>query len=318
MPTDGTRHRPNAPTQRRSAFTLLEVVLAVAIGVLLMSALYMAMNIQVRHAQSGREVVAKGNLVRAILARFTDDISSSLGTINLSSNIASGSSASSNPSSSTPSTPATNQGTTGGTANATGNAGGAGAAPAQAASNSGSSSVQFNLGVQGDNNTLVLYVSRWPREATAAARYGNLDPTISLGISDLRRITYWMVAPNGGPGGLARQEIIPVTSDDLMSAVPPDIPDEATYVKAEEVRNLRFTYFDGNTWQDTWDGTALGPDGVTPVGPPAAIAIEVMIAPHGEPSRTYRHVVAIQAANGLAPPNPNPSNANSSNSGSGS
>ena len=45
------------------------------------------------------------------------------------------------------------------------------------------------------------------------------------------------------------------------------------------MRSLNFQYFDGTDWQDSWDSTALGPDGVTPLGSPLAIAVTIGIAP---------------------------------------
>jgi len=47
------------------------------------------------------------------------------------------------------------------------------------------------------------------------------------------------------------------------------------------VKTLTFSYFDGTDWQDSWDGTQLGSDGMTPVGAPLAIAITIGIAPPG-------------------------------------
>ena len=98
------------------------------------------------------------------------------------------------------------------------------------------------------------------------------------------------------------------TSDDATGSRPPDVADEAAHVIAEEVRELKFSYFDGSAWQDSWDGTAVGSDGVTPVGPPRAIAIEITVAipgrgvgPGGTPTaQRYRHVVAVPVADGTA------------------
>jgi hypothetical protein len=127
--------------------------------------------------------------------------------------------------------------------------------------------------------------------------------------SDLRRITYWQAGGNDTLG-LARQEIKLATSDDAIITVPPDIPDEPSFVIAEEVKRLQFRYFDGTSWQDTWDATAAGSTG-TPLGPPLAIEITVGVAssgsndlaPDSKPTwKTYRHVVAIPTANGTTPP----------------
>jgi hypothetical protein len=112
------------------------------------------------------------------------------------------------------------------------------------------------------------------------------------------------LTPGGGssPLGLARQELGQVTSDDA-SSTPPDVSDpNSKLIIAPEVKSLQFQYFDGSNWQDTWDGTQAGSDGVTPIGPPAAVAITVGVTPPGgsadQQVRTYRHVVAILTANG--------------------
>src|SRR5207253_5723580 len=120
-------------------------------------------------------------------------------------------------------------------------------------SSTAGNTVVFNLGVQGDAGRLTLYVSQLPRELNLPPAILNSQP-LPL-VSDLRRITYWLAGGGDRPLGLARQEIKLVTSDDLMSAVPPGLPDEPSYVVAEEVKSLAFSYFDGNTWQDAWDGT---------------------------------------------------------------
>jgi hypothetical protein len=151
----------------------------------------------------------------------------------------------------------------------------------------------------------MLYISRIPRELNPIPGADNLDQPL---VSDLRRVSYWLAGGSDSPLGLARQEVTAVTSDVAMAAVPPGIPDEASLVIAEEVKSLTFSYFDGTAWQDTWDGTAPGPDGSTPVGPPSAVAITLGIASPGsgsstepdQPLKLYRHVVPIVTANGVS------------------
>jgi len=161
---------------------------------------------------------------------------------------------------------------------------------------------------QGNNDALVVTVSKWPSEL-------DLSPSASIeseptGVSDLRRITYWVAGGGGSPLGLARQEVKVVTSSDatLAPSIPPNVPDEASYVIAEEVKNLKFQYWDGTAWQDSWDSTQPGADGTTPQGPPLAVAITMDIALPGTANangsekqprvKSYRHVVPILTANG--------------------
>jgi hypothetical protein len=165
--------------------------------------------------------------------------------------------------------------------------------------------VQINYWVQGDTSWVMLYISRVPRELNPIP--GADNPDQPMGLSDLRRISYWL-AGGSSPSGLARQELTAVTSADAMANVPPNIPDEDSLIIAPEVKSLTFSYWDGNAWQDTWDGTQAGPDGSTPVGPPLAIAVTLGIAPSGsdnnpgtdQPLKLYRHVVPILTANGVS------------------
>jgi hypothetical protein len=173
--------------------------------------------------------------------------------------------------------------------------------------------VTFNIAVQGDSSHLSLYVSRWPHELALATDQG--APTVS----DLRRINYWLSA-----GGLSRQEVNVATTDDALSYVAtgsytPSDPDNRDYVIAPEVSDLQFQYFDGTSWNDSWDGTVTGPDGQTPIGPPVAISVQmdIVLSRHGTGGdertvRTYRQVVFLPTANGTT----TASSTNSSGSGS--
>lgn len=147
----------------------------------------------------------------------------------------------------------------------------------------------------------MLYVSQQPREVYAAA---GVDPSTLPLVSDQRRITYWLAGGAGSPLGLARQEVKLVSSDPLMSVMPPGIPDEASFVIAEEVKSLSFRYYDGSSWQTSWDGSTPGPDGVTPQGPPVAVEITVGVAAPGSKAsarlKEYVRVVAIPTAAGPA------------------
>ena len=170
--------------------------------------------------------------------------------------------------------------------------------------------VHFNLGLQGDNSRVVIYTKRVPREFDPTV----MDPNNVPLVSDLRRVTYWLAGGSGAPSGLARQEIKLVTSDDQMGPVPPDVPDETSMVIAEEVKSLEVHYWDGQAWQDSWDGTVTGGSANLPIGPPLAVEIKIGVVPIKSRSRQanpatldispsnlkyYRHVVAIPAANGF-------------------
>jgi prepilin-type N-terminal cleavage/methylation domain-containing protein len=278
----------------RKAFTLLEVLLSAAIGALLMAALYVAMNVQLDHAQAGREAVEQSLLVRALLRRMSNDITPSLAG-DPPAKYASGGGMGggiSGGGGSTPQASTTANGTTTGTTatpNASGNAG----------SSSLASSAAPVLNLQGDSGRLILWVSRISSDLSAAAP----SQTVT---SDLHRVTYWIAS---GSLGLARQEVKQATSDDALITAPPDIPDESNFVIAEEVQYVGFRYWDGTAWQESWDGTQITAANGTPVGPPLAVEITLTIAlpdSQGQTSetsnvKTYRHVVMVPTANGAAP-----------------
>src|SRR5262249_26228553 len=133
-------------------------------------------------------------------------------------------------------------------------------------SSSGSGMVTFNLGVQGDTDWMALYVSRVPREVNtedAASDQAN--------VSDLRRITYFMAGDR-----LYRQELKMARATDTGS-LPPGTGDSDVTLVAKAVTGLKVEYLDPQTlsWQDSWDGTTVGSDGQTPVGPPSAIRVTI-------------------------------------------
>jgi prepilin-type N-terminal cleavage/methylation domain-containing protein len=290
----------------RSGFTLLEVLLAFAIGVLLMAALYVAVDVQLHHAQAGRDAATDAGVVRNVLEHMASDIKAHLAptlpaSINSSGNQASSAGATSAAGAATAASNSTASPSSSTSTGSAGSTGGTGNAASTSTTSTGDTFV-FNLGVQGAQNQLTLFDSKLPRELIKPPAV--LDSQTLPVLSDLRCITYWLAGGGDQPLGLARQEIKIATSSDLLSNLPPNIPDEASHVIAEEVKRLSFSYFDGSNWQDTWDGTALGPDNATPIGPPVAIAITIGVAPSSAAGqgtsnlKTYRHVVLIPTANG--------------------
>jgi type II secretory pathway component PulJ len=279
----------------RPAYTLLEVLLAMVIGILLMAALYAAVDAQLTNSRAGREIIEASNLARSVLDRVAADIGPSLAPISpsrlkSSSQAASASQTQLGAAGSAPATTGAAS-TTGATSSGTTTDTSSSATSPSSASGTTGSGVTFNQGVQGDATHLTLYTSRWPRELRTPADDANAPV-----LSDLRRVTWWLAG-----GGLSRQEIKQATSDDALNA--PDLSDNPALVIASQVTNLTFQYLDGSSgqWQDTWDGTIAGPDGSTPIGPPAAIAVTIEITlPGGGPNarKSYRHVVALPTANG--------------------
>jgi prepilin-type N-terminal cleavage/methylation domain-containing protein len=292
----------------RGGFTLLEVVCAMAIGAVLLAAVYSALNITTRQAQAGRDLVERSTLARSILHRIARDIRATVGagTPPLSSSGGSRSGGSGSGGS--------GSGSSGSAASGGASAGGGTSTSSSSSSSSttvtsnlaqGTNSPQFNVGVQGDSQSLNLYLGQPTREVYTTSPMGT-DPTQSVPASDLRRVSYWLASS----GGLARQEVPVLTAQDMLNLAPTVSGDESSYVIADEVKSLTFQYFDGQNWNDTWDGSQSGTDNVTVMGPPVAIQISIDIASTAtgdEDNRkarvkTYKQTVVILTANGQAEP----------------
>src|SRR5215471_14645265 len=61
-------------TSRRSAFTLLEVLLALGIAVVLLAAVYAAVDTQLKQAQAARDLVEQSAVARNLFARMSNDM----------------------------------------------------------------------------------------------------------------------------------------------------------------------------------------------------------------------------------------------------
>ena len=321
------RHRRRS----RRGFTLLEVIMALAIAVLLLGALYFAVDLQIRSAQNSRDTIQGSTLERAIMARMDADAAQVIGlsdparyrfqagldTVQAASTTpggttgaTSGTAASAGAASATPATSATASSSTTNmtSSNGTTDSPSSFGSTSAITNSQGAINIVLPMGVMGDNQSLHLFVSNLPREIYASGySLGNTDATTILPpSSDVRRISYWLVGGEDSPGGLARQEVALSTSDDALMNLPPGIDNETSYIIADEVRDLNFQYWDGMEWNDSWDSTMLGPDGVTPIGSPLAIAVTISVAPQhtsgppqeNEPLRTVRHVLVIPSANG--------------------
>src|SRR5260221_8034480 len=70
-----------ASSTGRPGYTLLEVILAMAIAIMMLAALYVALDVQLRDMQEGRDRVEKSTVARALFNRISSDLSPSLGPI---------------------------------------------------------------------------------------------------------------------------------------------------------------------------------------------------------------------------------------------
>lgn len=297
--------RPRA----RRGFTLLEVLLATVIAILVMAALYAAMNVTIQQTQVTRDAVEAEDLARGVYNKITVDLNCTLAPLPPKSGGNNAASGGSTPSS--PSTPS--DGSTPAPA-ADGSTAPAPATPAATTPTDGMATTEtpgatdnatavsadyaFQGGLIGEEMKLVIYAGKVPE---ALGRYGNPGGTEQFR-ADQRQIIYWFE-----PGrGLYRRERPWVTADGVRNSIEadPDAPDSV--LLAEEVSNATFEYTDGTTWTPTWDGTAPGPDGVTPLGPPRAVRIKLeftLATGRGAPiTKEVTQIIVIRAAPGTYTP----------------
>ena len=294
---------------RRGGFTLLEVLLASALAVILMAALYVALDVQLRLADAGRESIEQATLTRAIVQRFENDLAGSV-----------------SPVAPAVETGRSGQGGSGSGAGASGagaaaaGASGAGASGAAAGTSGAGTSGAGTTGMEGEAVTEVVMSDTIPFQAgvigasdrltiftvKVAGQGKNLDETGEMPTpADIRRVTYW-----ASDKGLARQELPWLTSEQVINSTDPvaeDGKEESDYVIAEEVTRVQFEYWDGSAWSDTWDGRQTNADGKTLKGPPMAIRIHFWLnVPGPNPGETvekeFRHTVAVRSAAGPAVP----------------
>jgi len=275
----------------RRGYTLLEVLLASAISIMLLGALYVAFDLTLRQTDAGREAVAKGDLSRAIVNRMTIDFTGCIGPMQVKSG---GGVPATTTAAATPTTPS-----------ATVAADAIAVADTSALTlpeGTAAADVPFQGGLVGNDKQITLFVSRVP---TAL-----VNPELAMAVAasaktlppDLRRVTYYL----GSSGGLCRQEKPYVTADGVRNSIDPDRSQEADDLISDEVLDMTVEYFDGSAWQTEWTGSDLTDDEQSVKGPPRAIRMTLVIQVLGATqSKTIQHVFPVRAAVGLyTPPAP--------------
>jgi hypothetical protein len=276
------------------------MILALAIGLVLMISLYNVLNMQVYQSQAGRMIQQEATLAHHIFARMSRDILANMGPVPVvppSSNASTANAGGTGASQAGTTTPATTTGAaaTSGTTTTT--------------TTDTSNTITFNSGVYGTNNLIILSTTKVPFSMDPTKAF-SVDPTQQATTSDLRRVSYWLAT--GNQSGLAYQELMAATSNDL-GTFPTDMSADSYTILAPEVKDIQFQYFDGVNWQDSWDGTTLGgPTGDIPIGPPSAIKITLTLN-RKAPDNTdltddqlpkYTHVIAIPGGNNFPQTNP--------------
>ncbi len=230
---------------KRGGFTLLEILLALGLMLLLVTAISQAISTYVNLSTLGREEVQQAQLGRAVLAQMTKDIRSLVFTPipeeEMSLDDLGGPEAA---------------GEDGGFESDAAEADTAGPLP---------------TGIIGTSNTLIIYARQPDRRGEYVARDEMLSP--SERVSDQRLFQYFLAESGGdgvsgefarealGPGvvkdivGLARMDGDQTALATAMAANELDPQVECCSLLAREVIALEFAYYSGGEWLEEWDST---------------------------------------------------------------
>ena len=240
------KSRPPVLTAPRSAFTLLEVLLSLALSVLLLGAVFMAMDQTWKLTASGREEMLRSQLARALLRKIALDLRSIAFVPPPVSDSDSASSSISSSMSSAASSLSSGSDTSG---------------SSQTTEEEPSAT---SMGIRGSAQLVEMHISRARRDLEFSAAFdGN---KIQNRTSDLRVVTYSVggtglvagTAATGAVTGLVRTE-----GDRLATQMIEDNGGAATtlstnQVLAPEVIGIQFRYLDGMTWYTSWDSQEVG------------------------------------------------------------
>ncbi len=281
---------------RRSGFTLLELLLATVIGSMILSGLYIVMNMTMTQTQASRDAADAESTSRAVFNKISLDLASVLGPAPPKSGgtPASGSTTSATTTSTT-STAGAGTGTGTGTPSDVSSASDTQSDTSSDASQT-TQNFPFQVGVLGTGTQLSIFASRVPTIlSTPGALAQQSDGTQQA--SDLVRIDYWK-----GTGGLCRQERPWITADQTGNSFSFDLSNEATSLIADDATDVLFEYYDGSSWVQTWEGGS----GTIPT-PPVAIRVTLTFSrPNsgsGSPiTRTVTQTIAVRTAPGSTVP----------------
>lgn len=121
-------------SKKRTAFTLIEVIVAMGLGMILLAAIYFVMDLQLRSVRSAKSVLIESKIVRGVTNRISTDIRECLAMLFTAPNVES---------INNPDAPAPDP------------------VPGQ-----------YNMGVQSSGTDLTLYISRYPKYSLADADAG--------------------------------------------------------------------------------------------------------------------------------------------------
>ena len=314
--------RGNGQQPVHHGFSLIEVLVSLALSTLLLSAVYSAISMYFHYSHAGQAEVEKNQLARVVLQRIEQDLRSIVYR---------------------PDDPATTEeagasstsGAIGGNTDQTGDSSESGSSTDDTTTETTTTEVKdpaeaftgSSSGLFGDTQTLVLHVSR-PRMDIISAESLNGQMVLSR-TSDLKTVSYFVAGSGSGGlqaaaaahfatqtrnGSVGSQGLARMEGDRLALQLADKSGNVAsllgqTQMLAPEVTRVGYRYWDGSMWTTQWDSASYG-------GLPRAveITIEMDFTPPSEfqsrfkkqakqePPRTYRTVVALPLAKPILQP----------------
>lgn len=238
------------PAAHRPGFTLLEIVLALGLTVLLMAAVYSALDMHWRYTVAGHDEFEKNQLARALLQKLSRDVRS---IVFREPEIVSDDDS--------PEAGANGQGQT----------------TLTRMTDPDEAITETRFAILGDSQTLILHVSQASEEFVETSQ--RQDETLRASSSDmhvvvwhpsdtgLRRLQDFLAGRTTGRfarvyrdyhiSGLIRVETGGLPLDSTNRRIDFESLAAGNMISAPEVTSLRFRYFDGNDWQDEWDSREM-------------------------------------------------------------
>ena len=252
----------------RKAFTLLEVILALALTTVVLALMGMAINVNMGVSEKSRDQVEEAQLARALLQRIADDLRNAVpyqppaGSSSGSASSSSGGGAASATSATSAASAQVVGSSSGSAASASSNS------AANSSSSSGTSSTMpVSGGLSGDIQWVQVETAHRPQPTRAmlAAAADGSQPAM---LSDVRIVSYTLGAPNGagstgatGDSGLYRSEMdraLFYTAQQQGQTNPGDAV-KLGDPSVGEVIDLKFQFYDDTgTENDEWDANQQG------------------------------------------------------------
>ncbi len=292
------KFRQNLTIPKRHAYTLLELMLSLALSVMVIGAITALINVYMVNLSRQQRSIEQKQVARSVLRMIASDVRAGLqykavdvsGIENLeaSQTLIAGILATQSDDSGLTDTGSSTGGGTGGTGGGTGGTGGGtggtgggtggtGATPTDAqdpnAADTDATAEEDNSSYRptmiGDATVINIDISRLPRLDQYHAMLTGDDVSSMTG-ADVKGVSY-MVSSSPAPnaqsefepsvanlGGLYRRQIDRAVAEFRGEGLAPSSPDEYSQLVAPEVIEIRFQYFDGSDWTSSWNSEETG------------------------------------------------------------